>query len=200
MTWRQSTSTSRHQRPISQTANGSPTELIDRWAETAALAEPEARRSRSGQLGRPRLPPRVTPASIQELYLARAAGKWSGRTVPAMNLRGWTYHTCRAVFRAAREMDAQLFIFEQAVGESSYAEQPSRRIHGGRPRGGAPRGLHGARSSFRRDHDPVDANALSEGRGAEIQRLETSSASRSRPASTISTSTPRRWSTCPCRP
>jgi hypothetical protein len=29
-----------------------------------------------------------------------------------MNLRGWTYQTCRAAFRAARELEAHLIIFE----------------------------------------------------------------------------------------
>ena len=92
--------------------------MIDRWAETAALGgAADARSSPSGRSARPRSRPASCPASVQELYLARAAGKWSGRTVPAMNLRGWTYHTCRAVFRAANELDAKLFIFEQAVGE-----------------------------------------------------------------------------------
>ena len=57
----------------------------------------------------------IVPSSIQELYLARSEERWSNRTVPAMNLRGWTYQTCRAVFRAARETGAHLLMFEQAV-------------------------------------------------------------------------------------
>ena len=97
--------------------------VIDRWAETAALAEPEARSVAIWAIREAAIAAGLIPSSIQELYLARAAGKWSGRTVPAMNLRGWTYHTCRAAFRAAKEMDAALFVFEQAVSEFVFAEQ-----------------------------------------------------------------------------
>ncbi|MEZ5866264.1 MAG: hypothetical protein R3D25_20110 [Geminicoccaceae bacterium] len=54
--------------------------------------------------------------------------------MPAMNLRGWTYQTCRAVFQAARELDAQLFIFEQAV-KGSVRRADAAEIH--RRRAGA---------------------------------------------------------------
>ena len=96
----------------------------DRWAQTAQLAEPEARSVAIWAIQQAALAAGIVPSSVQELYLACAAGAWSGRTVPAMNLRGWTYQTCRAVFRAAKELDSKLFIFEQAVGEALYAQQP----------------------------------------------------------------------------
>src|SRR5436309_11197101 len=41
------------------------------------------------------------PASILDLYLARGRGECSGFTVPAFNIRGITYETVRATFRAA---------------------------------------------------------------------------------------------------
>ena len=88
-----------------------PPDMIDRWAETAALGEPDARALAIWAIREAALAAGIVPASVQELYLARAAGRWEGRTVPAMNLRGWSYQTCRAVFRAARAMDAALFIF-----------------------------------------------------------------------------------------
>jgi hypothetical protein len=40
-----------------------------------------------------------------------------------MNLRGWTYQTCRAAFRAARRLEADLLVFEQAPVEAVYAAQ-----------------------------------------------------------------------------
>ena len=79
-----------------------PADMIDRWAETAALAEPQTRALAIWAIRQAALAADIVPCSVQELYLARAAGKWSGRTVPAMNLRGWTYHTCRSVFRSHR--------------------------------------------------------------------------------------------------
>ena len=149
-----------------------PADMIDRWAETAALAEPQTRALAIWAIRQAALAADIVPCSVQELYLARAAGKWSGRTVPAMNLRGWTYHTCRSVFRAARELDAQLFIFEQAVGEWLYAQQPPAEYTAG-VLAAALREGHRGPVFLQADHDQVDAKALTKDRDAEVRRLET---------------------------
>jgi hypothetical protein len=149
-----------------------PADMIDRWAETAALAEPQARALAIWAIRQAALAADIVPCSVQELYLARAAGKWSGRTVPAMNLRGWTYHTCRSVFRAARELDAKLFIFEQAVGEWQYAQQPPAEYTAG-VLAAALREGHRGPVFLQADHDQVDAKALKKDRDAEVRRLET---------------------------
>ena len=145
--------------------------MIDRWAETAALAEPQARALAIWAIRHTALAAGIVPASVQELYLARAAGKWQGRTVPAMNLRGWTYHTCRAVFRAAKEMDAKLFIFEQAVGESIYAAQPPAEYTAG-VLAAALREGHEGPVFLQADHDQVNAAAYAKDGPAEIRKLE----------------------------
>ncbi len=44
----------------------------------------------------------VAPASIQGLYEAAGKGLYRGVTVPAINIRGLTYHVARAVFRRSR--------------------------------------------------------------------------------------------------
>jgi len=149
-----------------------PADMIDRWAETAALAEPQTRALAIWAIRQAALAADIVPCSVQDLYLARAAGKWSGRTVPAMNLRGWTYHTCRSVFRAARELDAQLFIFEQAVGEWVYAEQPPAEYTAGVLAAALREGYRGP-VFLQADHDQVDAKALLKDRDAEVRRLET---------------------------
>jgi fructose-bisphosphate aldolase, class II len=59
-------------------------------------------------------------ASIQPLYDAIAAGRAGGFTVPAFNLRGLVAESARAVFRAARSLDAGAFVFEISRGEMSY--------------------------------------------------------------------------------
>ncbi|HEV7706186.1 MAG TPA: aldolase, partial [Gemmatimonadaceae bacterium] len=43
----------------------------------------------------------VRPASIHDLYAARGRGEVKGFTVPAMNVRGMSYDTARAIFRTA---------------------------------------------------------------------------------------------------
>jgi fructose-bisphosphate aldolase, class II len=66
----------------------------------------------------------VRPSSIHELYAARGRGEVKGGfTVPAMNIRGATYDTSRAIFRVAKQMDAGAFILEIARSEIAYTDQ-----------------------------------------------------------------------------
>jgi len=63
-------------------------------------------------------------ASIQELYMARARGEHQIKfCVPALNIRGLTFQTMRAIFRAAKRQDAGAFIFELARSEMGYTKQ-----------------------------------------------------------------------------
>jgi hypothetical protein len=50
-------------------------------------------------------------------------GEVSGFTVPAINIRGLTYDTARAIFRSAIKNDSGAFIFEIAKSEIGYTEQ-----------------------------------------------------------------------------
>jgi fructose-bisphosphate aldolase, class II len=64
----------------------------------------------------------AVPASIQSLY--EAMGKnYPGFTVPAMNIRGLTYDSARAVFRKVLEKKVGAFIFEIARSEIGYTKQ-----------------------------------------------------------------------------
>jgi len=68
----------------------------------------------------------VRPASIHDLYAARGRGETHGFTVPAMNVRGMSYDTARAIFRTAVRMNAGAFILEIARSEIAYtAQRPS---------------------------------------------------------------------------
>ncbi len=68
----------------------------------------------------------IRPGSIHDLYAAMGRGECGGFTVPAINIRGLTYDTARAVFRAAKKINAGAFIFEIAKSEISYtAQRPS---------------------------------------------------------------------------
>src|SRR3982751_4362859 len=48
----------------------------------------------------------VRAASIHDLYLARGRGETHGFTVPAINVRGASYDTARAIFRTAIKLNA----------------------------------------------------------------------------------------------
>jgi fructose/tagatose bisphosphate aldolase len=65
----------------------------------------------------------IVPASIQGLYEAAGKGLYHGVTVPAINIRGLTYHVARAVFRAALRNRVGAFIFEIARSEIGYTRQ-----------------------------------------------------------------------------
>ncbi|OGO37959.1 MAG: hypothetical protein A2W35_00450 [Chloroflexi bacterium RBG_16_57_11] len=66
----------------------------------------------------------IIPASIQDLYAARGRGEVPNTfTVPAINLRALTFEAARAVFRAARALDAGPYIFEIARSEIGYTDQ-----------------------------------------------------------------------------
>ncbi len=66
----------------------------------------------------------IYPASIHDFYIARASDAWGGTTVPAINIRGLTYDTARAVFRVAKRLKTKSFIFEIARSEIGYTAQP----------------------------------------------------------------------------
>ena len=64
----------------------------------------------------------AVPASIQGLY-EDMGREFPGFTVPAMNIRGVTYESCRAVFRVANRMKVGAMIFEIARSEIGYTKQ-----------------------------------------------------------------------------
>ncbi|MGD2246656.1 MAG: class II fructose-bisphosphate aldolase, partial [Candidatus Aminicenantes bacterium] len=65
----------------------------------------------------------IYPASIQEFYEAAGRGLYNGLTVPAINIRGITYHVARAVFRAAVKDRVGALILEIARSEIGYTDQ-----------------------------------------------------------------------------
>src|SRR5687768_13125835 len=65
----------------------------------------------------------VRAASIDELYRARGRGQIRGFTVPAINVRGMSYDTARAIFRTAQRLHAGAFILEIARSETAYTDQ-----------------------------------------------------------------------------
>lgn len=61
--------------------------------------------------------------STQKLYELRAKNKWSGFTVPALNIRTLTFDSSRAVFRQALKKKIGAFVFELARSEINYTNQ-----------------------------------------------------------------------------
>jgi fructose/tagatose bisphosphate aldolase len=65
----------------------------------------------------------VLPSSIQPLYEAMGRGEVKGFTVPAVNIRGLTYETAQAIFRAGLKSNVGPIVFEIARSEIGYTEQ-----------------------------------------------------------------------------
>ncbi|MBI4654267.1 MAG: class II fructose-bisphosphate aldolase [Nitrospirae bacterium] len=64
----------------------------------------------------------AVPASIQEFY-EEMGRNYPGFTVPAINIRGLTYDTAKAIFRKALQMKVGALIFEIARSEIGYTKQ-----------------------------------------------------------------------------
>jgi fructose/tagatose bisphosphate aldolase len=99
-------------------------ELTDELVENAVFADrPDVRgwarfflKQAADALG-------IRLASIHDLYAAVGRSEAGGFTVPAMNLRGLTYDTARAFFRAAKRTDCGAYLFEIARTEMVYTSQ-----------------------------------------------------------------------------
>ncbi len=97
---------------------------IDTLVEDSVFAaREEARQDSRRRITETALAQGITPASIQGLYEAAGKGLYRGITVPAINIRGLTYHVARAVFRAALRREVGAFIFEIARSEIGYTKQ-----------------------------------------------------------------------------
>jgi fructose/tagatose bisphosphate aldolase len=98
---------------------------IDSLILDAVFAENEPKKDASRrQIRKLAVANGIYPASIYPLYKAAAEGLYNNKTVPAINLRGITYYSARAAFRAALKTDAAAIIFEIARSEIDYTAQP----------------------------------------------------------------------------
>jgi fructose/tagatose bisphosphate aldolase len=64
----------------------------------------------------------VIPCSVYDMYMAMGRD-YPGFTVPAINIRGLTYDSAKAVFRRAIKMQVGALIFEIARSEIGYTKQ-----------------------------------------------------------------------------
>jgi fructose/tagatose bisphosphate aldolase len=65
----------------------------------------------------------ITLASIQDLYMAKGRGEYENVCVPAINIRGITVDTSRAIFRAMAALNVGPVLFEIARSEIDYTLQ-----------------------------------------------------------------------------
>jgi fructose-bisphosphate aldolase class II len=96
---------------------------MDELVKTAVFGEPVAREYARWMIWELGQAVGVQPASIHDLYMARGRGEVGGFTVPAINVRGASYDTARAIFRAAIGLNAGAFLLEIARSEIAYTEQ-----------------------------------------------------------------------------
>ncbi len=65
----------------------------------------------------------AVPSSIQNLYQARSQEDYTSKTLLALNIRGLTYDTARAVFRTLKTLDCTATLFEYGVDEAAITDQ-----------------------------------------------------------------------------
>jgi fructose/tagatose bisphosphate aldolase len=104
-------------------ANALATPAMDELARAAVFGEPAEREYARWMIWELGQAAGAQPASIHALYMARGRGEVHGFTVPAINVRGASYDTARAIFRTAIAMNAGAFILEIARSEIAYTEQ-----------------------------------------------------------------------------
>lgn len=109
----------------------------------------------------------IVPASIHTFYEAMGRGEVSGFTVPAINIRGLSYDTARAVFRAANRLDNGALIFEIAKSEIQYTAQPPAEYAAVVMAGAIKEGFRGP-LFVQGDHFQVNAKKFAEDRAKEV--------------------------------
>ncbi|MBI5598917.1 MAG: class II fructose-bisphosphate aldolase [Deltaproteobacteria bacterium] len=110
-------------------------------------------------------------ASIQRLYEAMGRGECSGFTVPAVNIRGLTYDTARAMFRAAHKNRSAAFIFEIAKSEIGYTGQRPGEYSAAVVAAAIKEGFHGP-VFIQGDHFQINAKKYAQDKSAEINALK----------------------------
>lgn len=113
----------------------------------------------------------IRPASIQHLYEAMGKGECGGFTVPAINIRGLTYDTARAVYRAAEKNNSGTFIFEIAKSEIGYTDQRPAEYAAVLLAAAIKEGFRGP-VFIQGDHFQVNAKKYAEDKNAEIGALK----------------------------
>jgi len=99
-------------------------DLIDDLIYTAVFSpDPETKETARWLIRRAGVSLGVIASSIQTFYDAMGKKELTGLTVPAINLRGITYYSAQAVFRAALAGNVGPIIFEIARSEIGYTDQ-----------------------------------------------------------------------------
>jgi len=100
------------------------TSLVDDLVHSAVFSpETGVREAAAWMIRRTAAALGILSSSIHGLYEAMGKNKVSGFTVPAVNLRGLTYESAQALFRAALRGNVGPVIFEIARSEIGYTEQ-----------------------------------------------------------------------------
>ncbi len=72
----------------------------------------------------------IKPASIQDLYHQIGQEGHKGYTIPAINVRGFTFDVAKTIFQSMQELGSDKVIFEIAKSEMGYTIQDPREYAG----------------------------------------------------------------------
>jgi len=148
-------------------------ELIDSLIYTAVFCSDENTKAAARWLiRRAGVTLGIISSSIQSLYEAMGRKEATGFTVPAINLRGITYHSAQAVFRAALKGKVGALIFEIARSEIGYTAQRPAEYTTAVTAAAIKTGFKGP-LFLQGDHFQINAKKFSQDPAAEVESVKT---------------------------
>lgn len=145
--------------------------IIDRLAYTSQFSEPEVKREAQKLIWDISLAYGAYSASIQKLYEAIGREEIKGFTVPAINVRMFTYDIAQTIFLLMQQSAIGPLVFELAISEQEYTFQPPQEFVTSILAGAIKSGYTGP-VFIQGDHYQFRSEAYLKDKNAEIGRIE----------------------------
>lgn len=145
--------------------------IIDRLAYSSQFSEPHTREEAQKLIWDIGLAHGTYSASIQKLYKAIAHEEVTGCTVPAINVRMFTYDIAQTIFTLMQQSAIGPLIFELAISEQEYTAQPPQEFVAAILSGAIKSGYTGP-VFIQGDHYQFRSEAYEKNKNAEITRIE----------------------------
>ncbi|MBP9798447.1 class II fructose-bisphosphate aldolase [Candidatus Woesebacteria bacterium] len=145
--------------------------IIDRLAYSSQFSEPHTRTEAQNLIKEIGLAHGTYSASIQKLYEAIGNEEIKGFTVPAINVRMFTYDIAQTIFLLMQQSAIGPLVFELAISEQEYTYQPPQEFVAAILAGAIKSGYTGP-VFIQGDHYQFRSEAYLKDKSAEISRIE----------------------------
>ena len=145
--------------------------VIDRLAYSSQFSEPHTRKEAQRLIWDISHAWGAYSASIQSLYTAIGKEEVSGFTVPALNVRMFTYDFAHTIFSLMQQSGVGPLVFELAISEQEYTSQPPEEFVSSILAGAIKSGYTGP-VFIQGDHYQFKSAAYTKDKGAELNRIK----------------------------